>query len=152
MVDYGIAFLPRISALFKITNKFSSRIGGGFGYKAPTIFTEESERIQYRNVLPIDKNLNKLEQSYGGNIDLNYRTILGEEVTFSINQLFFYTYLENPLLLETQPNSLYQFINSSGHIDTRGTETNIKIGYDDFKLFLGYTFTFSLPVKSFTSL
>ena len=141
VVDYGIAFLPRISALFKITNKFSSRIGGGFGYKAPTIFTEESERIQYRNVLPIDKSINKLERSYGGNIDFNYRTILGEEVTFSINQLFFYTYLENPLLLEIQPNSLYQFINSSGHIDTRGTETNIKIGYDDFKLFLGYTFT-----------
>jgi iron complex outermembrane receptor protein len=141
VVDYGIAFLPRISALFKITNKFSSRIGGGFGYKSPTIFTEESERIQYRNVLSIDQNINKLERSYGGNIDFNYRTILGEEVTFSINQLFFYTYLENPLLLETQPNSLYQFINSSGHIDTRGTETNIKIGYDDFKLFLGYTFT-----------
>lgn len=141
VVDYGMAFLPRISALFKITNKFSSRIGAGFGYKAPTIFTEESERIQYRNVLSIDKNFNKLERSYGGNIDFNYRTVLGEEVTFSINQLCFYTYLENPLLLETQPNSLYQFINSSGHIDTRGTETNIKIGYDDFKLFLGYTFT-----------
>lgn len=141
VVDYGIAFLPRISALFKITNKFSSRVGGGFGYKSPTIFTEESERIQYRNVLPIDKKLNKLERSYGGNIDFNYQTILGEEVTFSINQLFFYTYLENPLLLDAQSNSLYQFINSSGHIDTRGTETNIKIGYDDFKLFLGYTFT-----------
>src|SRR5690554_1319956 len=141
VVDYGIAFLPRISALFKITNKFSSRIGGGFGYKAPTIFTEESERIQYRNVLPIDKNNNKLERSYGGNVDFNYRTVFGEKVTFSINQLFFYTYLNNPLLLEYQTGGLYQFINSAGHIDTRGTETNIKIGYEDFKLFLGYTFT-----------
>lgn len=36
---------------------------------------------------------------------------------------------------------MYQFINASGNIDTKGTETNIKIGYEDFKLFLGYTFT-----------
>lgn len=141
VIDYGIALLPRVSALFKITDKFSSRLGGGFGYKTPTIFTEESERIQYQNVMPIDKNINKLERSYGGNVDFNYRTAFGEKVTFSINQLFFYTYLNNPLLLDYQTNGLYQFINSAGHIDTRGTETNIKIGYEDFKLFLGYTFT-----------
>lgn len=141
VIDYGAVFLPRVSAIFRIANGLTSRIGGGFGYKTPTIFTEESERIQYQNVMPIDKNINKLERSYGGNFDFNYRTVFGEKVTFSINQLFFYTYLNNPLLLESQTGGLYQFINSTGHIDTRGTETNIKIGYDDFKLFLGYTFT-----------
>jgi hypothetical protein len=31
---------------FKISPKFSSRLGGGLGYKTPTIFTEESESIQ----------------------------------------------------------------------------------------------------------
>ncbi|TZF83179.1 TonB-dependent receptor [Pedobacter sp. BS3] len=141
VMDYGFALLPRVSALFKISDKFSSRLGGGFGYKTPTIFTEESERIQYRDVLPIDKNRNKLERSYGGNIDFNYRTVFGEKLTFSINQLFFYTRLDNPLLLNAQPNGWYQFINTGGHIDTRGTETNAKFGYEDFKLFLGYTFT-----------
>jgi iron complex outermembrane receptor protein len=141
VLDYGAAFLPRVSALFKITDKFTSRFGGGFGYKSPTIFTEESERIQYRNVLPIEKSINKLEKSYGGNIDFNYKTNFGDKVSFSINQLFFYTYLNNPLLLEQQGSGLYQFVNSNGHIDTKGTETNIKIGYEDFKLFLGYTFT-----------
>ncbi len=29
--DYGLAFLPRISALFKITPKFTSRLGAGLG-------------------------------------------------------------------------------------------------------------------------
>lgn len=139
--DYGVVLLPRISALFKISPKLSSRIGGGFGYKAPTIFTEESERIQFQNVLPISSNNNELERSYGGNFDINYKTIIGEEVSFSINQLFFYTYLDNPLLLELQTSGLYQFVNTQGYIDTRGTETNMKIAYDDFKLFLGYTFT-----------
>ena len=91
--DYGAAILPRVSAHFKITDKFSSRLGGGFGYKSPTIFTEDSERLQYQNVLPIDKDNNKLERSYGLNLDFNYVTsIFDGNVTFSINQLFFYTY------------------------------------------------------------
>ena len=141
VIDYGAVFLPRISALFKIANGLTSRIGGGFGYKTPTIFTEESERLQYQNVMPIDDKTNKLEKSYGANADINYRTYIGEDWSFSINQLFFYTYLDNPLLLENPSANLYQFVNSPGYIHTKGTETNIKIGYDDLKLFLGYTYT-----------
>ena len=141
VIDYGAVFLPRVSALFKIANGLTSRIGGGFGYKTPTIFTEESERLQYQNVMPIDNKINKLEKSYGANADINYRTYIGEDWSFSINQLFFYTYLDNPLLLENSSANLYQFVNSPGYIHTKGTETNIKIGYDDLKLFLGYTYT-----------
>lgn len=141
VIDYGAVFLPRVSALFKIANGLTSRIGGGFGYKTPTIFTEESERLQYQNVMPIDNKINKLEKSYGANADINYRTYIGEDWSFSINQLFFYTYLDNPLLLENPSANLYQFVNSPGYIHTKGRETNIKIGYDDLKLFLGYTYT-----------
>ena len=138
--DYGFAFLPRASALFTINDKLTSRLGGGIGYKAPTIFTEESERIQYKSVLPIDSSLNKLEKSYGANFDINYKTMLWEEVSLSINELFFYTYIDNPLLLlPLQTN--YQFVNVDGYLETKGIETNIKIGYEDFKLFLGYTYT-----------
>ncbi|RXK59682.1 TonB-dependent receptor [Lacibacter luteus] len=137
--NYGFAFLPRVAVLFKPFASFSSRIGGGLGYKAPTIFTEESERLQYRQVLGIDAS-NKPEKSYGFNADVNYKTKLFDEVSFSINQLFFYTRIDKPLLLQNTGNG-YKFVNSSGHIDTRGIETNIKIGYEDFKLFLGYTFT-----------
>ena len=151
VIDYGAVFLPRISALFQIANGLTSRIGGGFGYKTPTIFTEESERIQYQNVMPINDKTNKLERSYGANADINYRTNIGDDWTFSINQLFFYTYLDNPLLLQNPSANLYQFINSSGYIHTKGTETNIKIGYDDFKLFLGYTFTDTRLIENGTT-
>ena len=151
VIDYGAVFLPRISALFQIANGLTSRIGGGFGYKTPTIFTEESERIQYQNVMPIDDNTNKLEKSYGANADINYRTNIGDDWTFSINHLFFYTYLDNPLLLQNIATNTYQFINSSGYIHTKGTETNIKIGYDDFKLFLGYTFTDTRLIENGTN-
>ena len=151
VIDYGAVFLPRVSALFKIANGLTSRVGGGFGYKTPTIFTEESERIQYQNVMPINDKTNKLERSYGANADINYRTNIGDDWTFSINQLFFYTYLDNPLLLQNPSANLYQFINSSGYIHTKGTETNIKIGYDDFKLFLGYTFTDTRLIENGTT-
>jgi outer membrane receptor for ferrienterochelin and colicins len=140
--NYGYAFLPRVSALFKISQQITSRLGGGLGYKAPTIFTEDSERIQYRDVLPISSELNKLEKSYGANWDINYKTTLfDDEVSFNINHLFFFTHLRNPLQLIKTSGLKYQFINVVGNVESKGTETNIKFGYKDFKLFLGYTYT-----------
>src|SRR5688572_25696803 len=139
--DYGFAFLSRLAVLFKINPQWSSRIGGGLGYKTPTIFTEESERLLYRDVLPIDEDVNRLERSYGFNADINYKSTFGDgELHFSINQLFFYTRIADPLLLQPGTGN-YQFVNADGHIDTRGIETNVRLGYQDFKLFLGYTFT-----------
>ncbi|MDR0748064.1 MAG: hypothetical protein LBF62_00655 [Tannerellaceae bacterium] len=141
VVDYGFALLPRLSALFKINNKLSSRIGGGLGYKTPTVFTEDSERMHYQNVMPVNSDYNQLERSCGANADINYKTNIGEKVFLTFNQLFFYTYLKSPLMLKIRQNDTYQFQNTDGHIDTKGTETNIKISYDDFQLFSGYTFT-----------
>lgn len=140
--DYGVAVLPRIATRFKITPKFSTRVSGGFGYKTPTIFTEDSERIQYQNVLPIDDKHNKLERSYGTNIDFNYTTAFADNnITFSVNQLFFYTYLRRPLELQSALGGLLQFNNIDGHTDSKGSETNVKLGYKDFKLYVGYTYT-----------
>ena len=141
--DYGFAILPRVSMLFKFTPKLSSRIGGGMGYKTPTIFTEDAERLLYRNVLPIDPDQNKLEKSYGLNADFNYRTSFADnKISFSINHLFFYTRIHDPLILKHPFGSpFYIFQNVDGHFDSRGVETNVKLGYSDFKLFLGYTLT-----------
>ncbi len=148
VVNYGLTVLPRVSAKFKITDRFSSRIGGGLGYKTPTIFTEDSERLQYQNVLPIDKDNNKQERSYGTNVDFNYMTTFADDkVTFSINQLFFYTYLHHPLLLQPENGGLYRFNNIEGETDSKGSETNVKIGYKDFALYLGYTYTDARTVE-----
>lgn len=139
--NYGFAFLPRVSVLFKFTPQLSSRVGGGMGYKTPTIFTEESERLQYKNVLPVNENVNKLERSYGVNADINYKTRLADgRISFSINHLFFYTRIGDPLLLQPDGND-FRFNTTNGHIDSKGMETNVRLGYGDFKLFLGYTFT-----------
>ncbi|MHA6250275.1 TonB-dependent receptor [Pontibacter sp. CAU 1760] len=137
----GLFVLPRVSALFRITDRLSSRIGGGMGYKTPTIFTQEAENVTFQNILPLNAQLTKVETSIGGNADINYSTLIGEDVTFSINHMFFYTYLNNPLILTLRPDNLYAFRNASGYVDTKGVETNMKFGYEWVKLFLGYTYT-----------
>jgi outer membrane receptor for ferrienterochelin and colicins len=138
--EYGFFVLPRLSALVKINDHFSTRLGGGLGYKAPTVFTEDAERIQFRNVLPINVANTKAERSYGANYDFNYRTgLFNDQVTFSINQLFFYTRIESPIVLTALTNGNLQYQQPAGHLDTRGMETNLKLTYADLKLFIGYT-------------
>lgn len=137
---YGFFILPRISALLKINSHFSTRIGGGLGYKAPNVFTEDAERIQFRNVLPIDVKNTTAERSYGVNYDINYRTgLFDDKVSFSINQLFFYTRINNPILLTSISNGDLQYQQPKGDLNTKGMETNIKLTYANFKLFIGYT-------------
>lgn len=138
--NYGSVILPRASALFKITPRFTSRLGGGLGYKPPTIFTEETERLLYKNVLPISPTINKLERSIGANWDLNYKMTV-DEFTLSFNQFFFYTYLRHPLALSPASNNNYQLQNLAGNMHSSGAETNVKIGYDELALYLGYTYT-----------
>jgi len=138
--EYGFFFLPRISGLWKINEHFSTRLGGGLGYKAPTVFTEDAERIQFRNVAPLDVANTKAERSYGANYDVNYRTSLFDgAVGFSINQMFFYTRINNPILLMASSGGNLTYIQPKGNLDTRGMETNAKVTYGDFKLFIGYT-------------
>jgi iron complex outermembrane receptor protein len=138
--EYGFALLPRVSAMFRLAPKLTTRIGTGFGYKTPSIFTEETERIQFQNLLPIDINTSKNERSVGGNWDIDYKTKIGS-VGVTINHLFFYTRLNNPLVLALVTGGKYQLQNAPGHLDTKGVETNLRLTYEDFKLFVGYTYT-----------
>ena len=138
---YGFFVLPRLSLLYHINSHLSTRLGGGLGYKAPNVFTEDAERIQFKNVLPIDIDNTTAERSYGVNYDLNYRTPLFDDmVSLSVNQLFFYTRINNPVLLTALSNGTYQYQQPRGDLNTKGLETNIKLTYDNFKLFIGYTY------------
>jgi len=132
--------LPRVSLLWKATDKFSSRIGGGLGYKIPDIFTEEAARLNFQNVLPIDKDNINAEQSYGLNFDINYKGTITDKITFSVNQLFYLTSIDNALLLNSLPNGNFQFMNADGNVLSKGSETNIKFTYKDFRWFLNYAF------------
>lgn len=137
--NYGSFLLPRVSLLYQPAKKFAARFGGGLGYKLPTMFTEEAERLAFQGIRPIDRNALEAERSTGLNLDLNYKTLLGNQLTFSINQLFFYTQLQDALVLtEDASGTSFFFENADGSVDSRGMETNVRFTYGDFKLFLQY--------------
>ncbi|MVM30804.1 TonB-dependent receptor plug domain-containing protein [Spirosoma sp. HMF4905] len=131
--------LPRFSLLYRAADHWTSRLGGGLGYKAPTIFTEDAERLSFRNVNLGSINGDQTESSMGLNWDINYRTELGDKTTLSINQLFFYTQL-NRLTVLTPEGARYTFRTANGHLSTRGFETNVRLVYHDIHGFLGYSF------------
>jgi iron complex outermembrane receptor protein/outer membrane receptor for ferrienterochelin and colicins len=138
--DYGAFALPRVSLLYRLTEKLSSRFSFGLGYKTPSIFTEEAETLLFENVLPIGNTL-KAEYSRGGTFDVNYRNTIGEKFSYSLNQMFFYTEIQNPLILLRQNNGNFGFANAAQPIRSAGFETNLRLAYDFIKLFAGYTFT-----------
>lgn len=132
--------LPRVSLLIKYNSQWSSRIGGGMGYKSPTLFTEETETIQYQNVDQL--NNVKSEKSYGGTADVNFRTSIGNDLSFTFNHMFFYTWIDNPLVLDNYAGSNFRFFNAASPVRSTGFETNAKFIFKEaFKLFLGYTYT-----------
>jgi iron complex outermembrane receptor protein/outer membrane receptor for ferrienterochelin and colicins len=131
--------LPRISALYKISTHWSSRIGGGFGYKIPTIFTEKTETMQYQNILSL--NNVEAEKSIGGTLDVNFKSLIFNDLLFSVNQLFFLTDINKPLILQNN-NADYFFTNSAKNVVSKGFETNLKFIFkEELKFFAGYTFT-----------
>jgi iron complex outermembrane receptor protein len=134
----GFFPLPKLSVLYTPNSALTLRIGGGLGYKSPTVFTEETERIQFRRVAPIDYGKLQSERSAGANLDINYRLALGEELSLVANTLLFVTQIQNPLLLEKSTTG-FEFVQPEGTFQTQGVEVNLKWNYRDFKLFAGYT-------------
>lgn len=141
-IDYNAEFgafpLPKLALLTRLNEKLSFRLGGSLGYKLPTIFTEDAENLAFEGILPIAENL-EAERAQGVNLDFNYSSALGKDWSINWNQLFFYTNLDESLVLQPLTINDYFFSNSETPVTSRGMESNVKIGYKDFKLFLNYT-------------
>jgi iron complex outermembrane receptor protein/outer membrane receptor for ferrienterochelin and colicins len=141
--NYGTYFLPRLSLMYKANQKVTMRIGGGLGYKTPTLFNAEIDERQYRYIAGYKVGTTS-EKSYGANFDVNYKTNLGGwNLTF--NQTFFYNRIDKPILLETlptvMPTPVYMFMNQTQPLETAGFETYIAAHKDALELYLGYVYT-----------
>ncbi len=138
--DYDVFVLPRLSLMYRLSNKFTTRLGGGLGYKLPTVFTEQSEENVFKNLSAINKGV-KSETSTGINWDLNYRTTIGEDVRLSINQLFFFTKLKKPIINDkVLTNNYFSFDNANGNLYSNGFETNFRVQVEPVSFNLGYTY------------
>lgn len=137
--DYGVFALPRVSLLYRVNEHLSSRVNFGLGYKAPSVFTENAEVLLFQNVLPIGNGL-EAERSRGGTFDINYRNNLGDKISYSINQMFFYTRIDNPLLLGPAAQGSLVFTTAAEPIVSSGFETNGRFVYGIARIFIGYTY------------
>ena len=146
--EYGAFALPRASALYRVSPAVSVRATGGLGYKAPTVFLEPSETRAFRGVLPLGDDIGA-ETSAGGTLDVNVQTVLGGRVTLSLNQAAYLTRLDDALVPVAggpvggdgpDGDGLLRYRNADGAVLTRGLETNVRLGLDDWKLFLGYVY------------
>jgi iron complex outermembrane receptor protein/outer membrane receptor for ferrienterochelin and colicins len=125
--------------LLSFNEKFSSRIGGGMGYKAPTLFTEKTEGIQYQNLEALDRVTS--EKSYGLTADIHYKNRFDDFLYLTLNQLFFVSRIDNSTVLE-QSGDNYFFKNSSDPVLSNGFETNLRLIFKEHViLYAGYTFT-----------
>lgn len=138
---YGSFVLPRLALLYNFNEDTTFRISGGFGYKEPTLFTEESESLQFFNILPLNKGNLDAEQSVGANFDVNRDFEFDNAISLNLNALIFYTKVEDPLQIIAYGLNQYEFSQPQDYLDTKGVEINLAWFWKDFKLFMGYTHT-----------
>ena len=138
---YGTFVLPRVALMYNISEDSILRIGGGLGYKEPTLFTQESDALHFLNILPLDEGRLDAEQSAGFNIDINQSFDFANGMSLNLNALVFYTRVNDPLQLEAMTQGQYIFSQPQDYLDSKGTEINAAWFWNDFKLFLGYTHT-----------
>ena len=139
---YGNFLLPRVSVLYKLSPQWSLRAGGGLGYKSPTIFDAQTEETAYKNVLPIGGSV-RAERSGGLNADVIYTGTVGEGLRATVDQAFFYTRVDHPLVPDSLAvgATIYAYFSNAGKAyTTRGFETSIRLKQDDWTLFAGYTY------------
>jgi outer membrane receptor for ferrienterochelin and colicins len=135
---YGSFVLPRTSILYKISQHFTSRLGGGLGYKIPTIFSSDIDERDYPNLLPLQHV--KAERSIGANWDVNYHQKINKwDIT--INQALFTNRINHPIISTTDGFGNISFSNVTRPITTKGFETYVQVFHDALEIYFGYIYT-----------
>jgi outer membrane receptor for ferrienterochelin and colicin len=138
---FGNFVLPRFSLLYKISRHLTSRIGGGLGYKIPTVFSADIDERAYPFILPLNFPVHvKAERSAGANWDINFHKNINDWET-TINQTFYVTSIKDPVIASTATNGLIYFSNAGRPITTYGFETYIQLQHDKLEIYLGYVYT-----------
>jgi outer membrane receptor for ferrienterochelin and colicins len=128
--QYGRFLLPRVSILYKPAHDWSIRLGNGFGYRTPDVFTDKTSKNT-----PLS-NLAKAEVSTGYNFDGNWSHLFFDKLSLTLNQAFYYVRIDKPIV--SNGTSL---TNTEGSIKTLGTDTYIRMAYEEIEVYFGYNHT-----------
>lgn len=142
--EFGSFYLPRIAVFYKPAGNLSIRLSAGTGYSIPTLFDFFDTESQFYTIIS-----GKIspEKSYGINADINYNTVLFNELALSINQAFYFseisrvnTFIPVFIMPFTYDVTTYRQTNQPS-ISSIGTDTYLRLIYRQFELYLGYNHT-----------
>jgi len=148
---YGNFLLPRMSLMYKVTKSVTMRMGGGAGYKTPSLFNSEMDERDYHYLQGFLPGIQS-EKSVGFNYDVNYKTRLNKwELT--LNQTIFYNEVNHPIVYTLSSNYLplypgyipnarvYQYSNQSNSISSKGMESYVQAMKAPYEIYFGYVYT-----------
>jgi len=137
---YGDFVLPRIAVFHRFNQHWATRLGIGLGYKTPNALTPQNVDYNIETIQPLPSGLSA-EKSVGYNLEFNYKYDFNEHSNIFINQAFFLTQINNPVIATVQSNNTVSFANAGNNITSQGFDTYIKLQLNDWELYGGYTFT-----------
>lgn len=151
--SYVPVLLPRLSLLYKFNTYFTSRLGGGLGYKAPSVFSNDIDEryLKGHNLAPEIA----IEKSLGLNWDINFKKKVNNW-NLTINQMFYITQINRPVIEDVNGGTYFNYINATKPLTSKGFETYVAAIHNGLELYLGYTYTIAKqlynPVQPFVPL
>jgi len=139
------SFLPRVAIFYKPNKKLSIRLASGTGYKMPNL-------LNYTDPVPNTTNKTggvQVEKSISWNADINYKTLIGDNIVLTINQAFYYTRIKNSLQIEQISQNGMQGLRNVFPVISYGTDTYVNLQIDEIGIYLGYNHTEAL-IKKYT--
>jgi iron complex outermembrane receptor protein/outer membrane receptor for ferrienterochelin and colicins len=133
--------LPRIAFLWKWNNRTGMRITAGMGYVMPsTLMLMPDEHYLPVYIFPRHLSLTA-ENSIGGATDVYWRRKISEELVLYMNQSFFFTQVDQPLVSAEAAGDSVHIYNAGSPLLTYGSDSYIRLASEDLEFYLGYTYT-----------
>ncbi|MDB5241868.1 MAG: TonB-dependent receptor [Spirosoma sp.] len=150
---FGNFLLPRLSVKVKPSDPWTVRLSVGTGYKTPNLFVNQTPgqlgvSLIFSRLLPIDVTTVKAERSVGTNADIAYNKTFENGLSVQVDQAFYYTVVNSPVVSTFAPVSgnlgpYTQLVNAPYNLFSIGTDTYVRLEYEDYELYLGYNHTLS---------
>lgn len=138
--QYGNFLLPRMALYHQLNKSMGIRAGYGAGYKIPNPLTAQLVDYPIQNIMPISKGI-RAETSNGFNLEANFKRKWSGDMELFVNQAFFLTQLNHPVIASQQSNGQVTFSNGQKPILSKGFDTYVKLNWNDWELYAGFTYT-----------
>ena len=110
------------------------------GYKTPNPLVQQNIEYSPLDLLPLSAGI-KPEQSYGYNLEANYKKEWNKETSLFINQAFFLTQINSPISFLQTTTGKVDLMNETSPTVSKGFDTYAKLDIKSWELYFGYTFT-----------